>query len=264
MMRIYLAGGWQSDRMEDMNFKNFDDIKVTLSSTLSPTDKVILCGLLTYRNTNTGRCFPKQQDLADFIDLDRKTVNRCLGRLTKMGVITKAKINTHAPMNYTIEVSALPQPSDEDENATIVYLPDDTCCTSRTTSGCTPEGTDVVPPEAQLFNKELKKKLKKKLTQAKSVTEDSADAPSSSRPLRKRYKLWLCDCGEKECIEKQESNKKESDYSNRLRIRTALLNGRLDWESVVALEYSAEDFIEWPEIEVLISEEPRQRVLSDE
>lgn len=250
----YLPGGRQSDRMEDMNFKNFDDIKTTLSSTLSTTDKVILCGLLTYRNTTSGRCFPKQQELADFVDLDRKTVNRCIGRLTKMGVIAKVKINTHAPMNYTIDVSALPQPGDEDEDATNVYLSGDIQCTSQATSGCTEEGTDVVPGEAQLFNKEVKKKRIKKLTQQSPVTEDSADAPSSNRPSRKKYKLWICDCGEDECSKKSESIKLESDYSNRLRIRTALLNGQLDWESVLALEYSAEDFVEWPEIEVLIAE----------
>lgn len=243
--------------MEDMNFKNFDDIKTTLSSTLSTTDKVILCGLLTYRNTTNGRCFPKQQELADFVDLDRKTVNRCLGRLAKMGVITKAKINTHAPMNYTIDVSNLPQPDEEDADATNVYLSGDIQCTSQATSGCTENGTDVVPDEAQLFNKEVKKKRTKKLIQQSPVTEDSADAPSSSRPSNKRYRLWSCDCGEKECKDKQESVKKESDYSNRLRIRTGLLNGQLDWESVLALEYSAEDFVEWPEIEVLIEQQDR-------
>lgn len=237
--------------MEEMKLHNFNDIKKTLGSALGTTDKVILCALITYRNVGTGKCFPKQQELADYIGMDRKTVNRSVKRLEKMGVVSTTIRNAHAPLNYTIDTDNLPF----EDDATNVYQDDDRHCTEDGTSCSPSEGTSVVPRQSRLSNRVSTEKGTGNSNRAEIITEDSADAPSSSRPLNKRYKLWSCDCGEKECKEKQESVKKESDYSNRLRIRTGLLNGQLDWESVLALEYSAEDFVEWPEIEVLIEEQ---------
>lgn len=232
------------ESMTGEKLNNLKDLNTVLESDLTPTDKVILCKLILYRNHKTGRCFPKQSVLAEDLSLGIRTVNRSISTLKKAGVLTTSKRNTHAPLDYEIDVTQLTSGT---PRVAYQYAKGGVAEHAK-------DGVPVTPGVAYLCNKEgtreeATKNINKGIPEEKEdVSSDVAVAPSLPQSPNKRYSLEICDCGSIECEAMREKTEEASEMNNKIRIRAGLLIGQLDWSDVLDLGYTIEDFTDWPEV----------------
>lgn len=230
--------------MERRKLNNLKDLNTVLESDLTPTDKVILCKLILYRNHKTGRCFPKQSALAEDLSLGIRTVNRSISTLKKAGVLTTSKRNTHAPLDYEIDVTQLTSGTpgmayQYAKGGVAEHAKDGVPVTPRVAYLCNKEGT----------KKEPTKNINKGIQEEKEdVSSDVAVAPSLPQSPNKKYRLEICNCGSIDCEAMREKVEEASEYDNKIRIRAGLLYGQLQWKDVLDLGYTSEDFSDWPEI----------------
>ena len=80
------------------------DEKILAHSKLSPTDKMVYFGLVTFYNRQTKICYPRVSTLAARLGLTKQTVYRSIARLKKRGIIkTKRRQST---LEYTLPLQA--------------------------------------------------------------------------------------------------------------------------------------------------------------
>ena len=71
------------------------DESILKSSKLTPSDKLVYFGLVSFYNRKTKVCYPRVQTIADRVGLSKLTVYRSIARLKKLNIIqTKRKQST--------------------------------------------------------------------------------------------------------------------------------------------------------------------------
>lgn len=54
---------------------------------LTPTEKLVALAILKYRNSQTGKCFPSRERIAETCTLSVRVVQRAVARLKEIGLV---------------------------------------------------------------------------------------------------------------------------------------------------------------------------------